>query len=58
MNPGSTKTRLQIAAEYGVSTRTLRRWLLRYQVSLPPGLLCPKEQAHIYQALGKPPQHG
>ena len=54
MNPYPPKTRAQIAAEYGVSTRTLRRWLQRHEVPVSSGLLCPKDQARIHQALGKP----
>lgn len=50
----AAKTRAQIAAEYGVSPRTLSRWLKRRAVRLSRGLLCPKEQALIYQVLGRP----
>jgi len=53
----SAKTRTQIAAEYGICPRTLRRWLKREQVNVSSGLLCPKEQARIYQALGTPAPH-
>ena len=46
------KTRKQIADEYGISPRTLRRWLKKYNISLPNRLLCPKEQQIIYQSFG------
>ena len=49
-----TKTRAQIADEYGISPRTLRRWLQREQIEVPNGLLCPKDQARIYEAFGVP----
>ena len=42
----ATKTRVQIAAEYGVSPRTLSRWLKRRDIRLSRGLLG--------QPLGKP----
>jgi len=49
-----TKTRSQIATEYNVCPRTLRRWLKRNGITLPPGLIFPKDQSRIYQALGPP----
>ncbi|GAB4421331.1 MAG: hypothetical protein OHK0039_35970 [Bacteroidia bacterium] len=52
----SAKTRTQIAAEYGISPRTLSRWLKRRDIRLSRGLLGPKEQALIYQVLGRPKQ--
>jgi len=50
------KTRQQIAQEYGISTRTLRRWLLKSEINLPKRLLGPKEQAIIYEKFGNPNQ--
>ena len=50
----ATKTRRQIAAEYGITARTLRRWLKKYNINLPNRLLCPKEQAIIYSYFGDP----
>ena len=52
----AAKTRVQIAAEYGVSPRTLSRWLKRRDIRLSRGLICPREQALIYQVLGRPRQ--
>ena len=50
------KTRQQIAQEYGISTRTLRRWLLKSDIKLPNRLLGPKEQIMIYEKFGDPNQ--
>ena len=54
MRNHSTKTRAQIADEYGVSPRTLRGWLKRGNIQITAGLLSPKDQARIYEALGHP----
>jgi len=48
------KTRQQIAQEYGISTRTLSRWLLKTNITLPSRLLGPKEQLLIYNEFGDP----
>ena len=48
------KTRQQIAQEYGISTRTLRRWLKKAEIKLPNRLLGPKEQILIYEEFGYP----
>ena len=48
------KTRQQIANEYGISPRTLRRWLKNQKIQLPNRLICPKEQLIIYQCFGQP----
>ncbi|MEM7187092.1 MAG: helix-turn-helix domain-containing protein [Bacteroidota bacterium] len=48
------KTRQQIAEEYGISPRTLRRWLKNSNIQLPNRLLGPKEQLKIYQEFGDP----
>ena len=48
------KTRMQIANELGISPRTLRRWLKKYRISLPTGLICPTDQEIIYKKLGHP----
>lgn len=48
------KTRQQIAIEYGISARTLKRKLQQLNIPLPGGLLFPKDQDVIYQKLGKP----
>ncbi|MEO1515855.1 MAG: helix-turn-helix domain-containing protein [Bacteroidota bacterium] len=48
------KTRQQIADEYGISPRTLRRWLKTYNINLPRRLVSPKDQLVIYSVFGKP----
>ena len=48
------KTREQIAMEYGICTRTLRRLLLSQKIILPKHLIYPKEQKRIYNAFGNP----
>ena len=48
------KTRQQIAIEYGISPRTLKRKLQKLGIFLPSGLIFPEEQTLIYQKLGKP----
>lgn len=49
------KTRKQIASEYGVDIRTLRRWLKEQQISFPNRMLTPKDQKLIYRVFGWPP---
>ena len=49
-----TKTRSQIALEYGITTRTLRRWLKSHKVNIPNRLICPKDQQKIYETFGYP----
>ena len=48
------KTRKEIAQEYGISTKTLYRWLTKHEIDLPSGLILPKHQISIYQKLGYP----
>lgn len=50
------KSRKQLADEYGVSPRTLRRWFKRKKLTLPRSLLLPKDLDVIYSVLGNP-QH-
>lgn len=49
------KTRKQIAIEYNICEKTLRRYLKRFKIELPTGLIPPKYQQLIYEELGKPP---
>lgn len=49
-----TKTRRQLADEYGITPRTLRRWLKKYDIALPNRFLCPKEIEIIYEKFGNP----
>jgi transposase-like protein len=48
------KTRQQVADEYGVSVKTLYRWIICHKLSIEKGLLTPKEQQRIYKLFGKP----
>lgn len=48
------KSRQEIASEYGISAKTLTRWLQKRQIKIPSGLVTPKEQEIIYAALGDP----
>jgi hypothetical protein len=48
------KTRRQIADEFNINERTLRRWLKNAGISLPQRLLTPVEQLVIYQKFGMP----
>lgn len=51
------KTRQEIADEYGISRRTLLRWLKKQNIHLPNGLVTPKVQELIYQHFGYPQQN-
>lgn len=50
-----TKTRKEIASEYGICTHTLKRWIKRANLQIPSGDLPPKMQHLIYAAFGEPP---
>ena len=49
-----TKTREEIAGEYGITRRTLYNWLKDAGIVLRGKLLCPKEVQKIYKLLGEP----
>ncbi len=49
-----SKTRIMIANEYGISRKTLQRWLKKENISLSNGLVTPAEQKRIYKKFGKP----
>ena len=49
-----SKTRKEIAREYGIHPKTLRRWLKKAEIELPKGLVDPKHQYIIYQKFGDP----
>lgn len=46
------KTRQQIANEMGISTKTLSRWIAKYRIQLPAGLLCEKYQQLLHDIFG------
>ena len=52
----AAKTREQIADEYGISTKTLKKWLQNAGIEIPRGLICPLNQRKIYKRLGVPKQ--
>lgn len=35
------KTRQNIADEYGINPKTLKRWLQKENIKIPPGLIAP-----------------
>jgi hypothetical protein len=48
------KTRQEIAAEYGISPKTLKKKLGKHDIKLPRGRICLRDQKMIYEALGYP----
>jgi predicted site-specific integrase-resolvase len=48
------KTRIEIAEEYGISRRTLQRWLKKEKIEVSKGLIKPEELNRIYDRFGKP----
>ena len=48
------KTRQEVAKEYDISTKTLKKWLTKAQIDLPRGLIQPKDLALIYERFGVP----
>lgn len=49
-----SKTRQEMAAEYGVDRKTFYGMLKKVGVCIPPGLVSPKYQELIYRHFGKP----
>jgi len=54
MKQTKAKSRQQIAAEYGICTKTLRRWIREKKLNIKSGLLSPKDLDLIYQSFGNP----
>lgn len=50
----NTKTRQQIADEYGVSRKTFYNWLKETEIKLKRRLVTPNEQKKIYNEFGHP----
>jgi DNA invertase Pin-like site-specific DNA recombinase len=48
------KTRQEVALEYGISVKTLNRWLQRANIVLPSGLIKPNHLKIIYSIFGIP----
>lgn len=49
-----TKTRQEMASDYGIDRKTFYRWLKRANLPITNGLLCPLEIELIYNTFGKP----
>jgi len=49
-----TKTRKQVAGEYGISVETLRRRLKIAKINIPAGIIFPKTLKIIYKTFGIP----
>ncbi|MDO8967021.1 MAG: hypothetical protein Q8S14_20710 [Algoriphagus sp.] len=47
------KSRQEIAEEFGISAKTLFRWMLKENIQIPQGLISPKDQELIYKKFGK-----
>ena len=50
----ATKTKQQLADEYGVCSKTFNKWLKKHNIEVDRGLITPKEQKIIYSILGVP----
>ncbi|HAD15174.1 MAG TPA: hypothetical protein DCF33_22340 [Saprospirales bacterium] len=50
-----SKTRKEIAAEYGIDPHTLKNWFKRDKLDIPSGDISPKFQKLIYETYGYPP---
>jgi hypothetical protein len=48
------KTRIQIAAEFGITVKTFNAQLKKHGLGIPPGAIYPKDQERIYTVLGRP----
>jgi transposase-like protein len=51
MKDNLLKTRQEIAQDFGISAKTLKRWIDKHQITLPNGLLCPKLQNLIKEKI-------
>lgn len=50
----ASKARKEVAAAYGISPRTLCRWIKKACITITSGLLTIKEVQMIYDAFGEP----
>jgi len=50
----NTKSRKEIANDYGVNVRTLYRWIKKSNIMLPRGLITASQQQLIYNKFGDP----
>ena len=49
-----TKTRKEIALEFGISEKTLGRWFKKSNLNIPSGLINPFHLGIIYETFGVP----
>jgi phage antirepressor YoqD-like protein len=49
-----TKTRKEVAEEYGICEKTLNRWLKRNNIIIHRGLIDPHHLMRIYETFGVP----
>lgn len=54
MRTDRAKLRQEIAEEFGISAKTLSRWIQKEKLVISRGLISPKEQALIYLKFGMP----
>jgi uncharacterized protein YjcR len=47
-------TREEVAAIYGISTKTLKKWFLHKGLRIPSGIISPSDQRDIFLKLGLP----
>ena len=50
----NSKTRAELATEYGITRKTLYNWLKRAKIKLQPGRISPKKLKEIYNYFGEP----
>jgi transposase-like protein len=50
----NAKTRQEIANEYGISIKTLNRWIKKAKLDIPSGLIDPLHLNIIYETFGVP----
>jgi hypothetical protein len=48
------KTRQEVAREYGISVKTLNRWIKKENLKISPGLIYPNQVRIIYETFGIP----
>lgn len=53
-NKPITKTRTQLASEYGIDRKTLYNWIWKSGLPINKGLLSPKSLEIIYKEFGDP----
>jgi hypothetical protein len=49
-----SKTREKVAGEYGICVKTLNKWFKKAELTIPRGMICPKDLIKIYELFGFP----